>query len=247
MVKINPIRALRRCNLCNEKVEFQSIEDGLGKTLREEGFPFSLADFETLSYKTYSCPNCSSSDRDRMYKLYIDKFENITKKTKILDFAPPARLESYLRSQSNEYRSADLYAKGVDDKVDITNMSGYKDNMFDFFICSHVLEHVSDDQKAMSELNRVLKPSGRGILMTPIINKVGIQDESVSVTNKKERIRRFAQEDHVRLYERKEFINRIKKAGFIVKVYRFWDLGIIDFLKNGITFKSRLYVVSKGK
>lgn len=247
MIKLNIFSVMQRCALCNEKVQFQSIENGLGKTLQEEGFPYNLADFETLSYKTYSCPNCASSDRDRLYKLYIDKFEKIENRTKILDFAPPARLENYLRSCSKKYRSADLYAKGVDDKVDITNMSGYKDNMFDFFICSHVLEHVSDDQKAMSELHRVLKPDGRGIVMAPIINKAGVQDEDPMIKDKKERIQRFAQDDHVRLYERTVFLSRLRRAGFRVRVYRFWNLGIIDCIKNGIAFKSRLYVVSKGE
>ena len=45
---------------------------------------------------------------------------------------------------------------GVDDVVDITDMPMYADGSFDFFICSHVLEHVSDDRRALNELYRIL-------------------------------------------------------------------------------------------
>lgn len=248
MPKLSPGAALYKCIFCHQKVDFTSIEDGLGKELKEAGFPYELGDFETLSYKTYGCPNCGVSDRDRLYKLYIDKYENFTNKTKILDFAPPLQLEQYIRPMSKGYRTADLLVGGVDDKVDITNMrKNYKDNTFDFFICSHILEHVSDDKKALAELCRVLKPGGRGILMTPIINKTGVQDDDPSVKKAAERWRRFAQDDHVRLYEKKVFLERVKATGFNVKEYGFWNLGTVNFIRNGLTFRSRLYIVSKGE
>jgi ubiquinone/menaquinone biosynthesis C-methylase UbiE len=44
----------------------------------------------------------------------------------------------------------------------------FEDNFFDVIICNHVLEHVKDDQKAMSELFRVLNPKGIAILQVPI-------------------------------------------------------------------------------
>ena len=31
----------------------------------------------------------------------------------------------------------------------------FKDNSFDFLLCNHVLEHIEDDQKAISEIYRV--------------------------------------------------------------------------------------------
>jgi len=214
--------------------------------LKSAGFPYSLNDFETLSYKTYICSKCGSSDRDRLYKLYIDKNESFNGKTMILDFAPAPQFENSMRQKFKKYRTADLMIDGVDDKIDITNMKAdYKTDMFNFFICSHVLEHVDDDTRALSELYRVLKPGGRGILMTPIIDKEGIQDEDPRVKSKKERIRRFAQDDHVRLYEKKVFLQRVKDAGFRVRVYGFWNLGPLNLLRNGIGFKSRLYVVEK--
>lgn len=232
------------CNFCNKKSVFRSIENDLREPLEKHGFPYKLSDFETLNYKAYLCPHCGSSDRDRLYKYYIDKFEHFTKNTKILDFAPPKLMENYLRSITDNYRSADLLIDTFDDKVDITKMQ-YKDDTFDFFICSHVLEHVDDDRKALAELYRVLKPGKHGILMTPIINKNGVQDEDSSVSDESERWRRFAQDDHVRLYERSVFLQRVKNAGFDVTVYGSAKLGRINLLRHGISLKSQLYIVSK--
>ncbi len=236
---------LRKCIFCKSSNGFTSIEAGLGASLRNYGFPYNLSDFETLSYKNYECPVCSSSDRDRLYRLYFDKFKNINKKTKILDFAPSQLLSKYLREKSSNYRTADLLIDGVDDKVDITNMTNYKDNTFDFFICSHILEHVDDDNKALSELFRVLKQGGQGILMTPIIDKKNVQDEDPSVTDESERWRRFAQDDHVRLYEKEIFLKRVKSAGFKIHTYSYINLGMWNIIRNGITLKSKLYVVEK--
>lgn len=70
-------------------------------------------------------------------------------------------LSAYLRGRGDlEYRTADLMMSGVDDVVDITDMNSYADGSFDFFICSHILEHVSDDGRALNELYRVLTAGG---------------------------------------------------------------------------------------
>ena len=42
------------------------------------------------------------------------------------------------------------------------------DESFDVIYCSHVLEHVPDDRKAMREFPRVLKRGGWAILLVPI-------------------------------------------------------------------------------
>ncbi len=43
----------------------------------------------------------------------------------------------------------------------------FKNNSFDRIICSEVMEHVSDDRQACSELFRVLKPGGRIAITVP--------------------------------------------------------------------------------
>lgn len=246
---LNAVRSkklLKKCNFCNNRVKFMTIEDTIGAEMKKYGFVYTLKDFETLNYKAFTCPSCGSSDRERLYKLFLENRIEKLKNSKVLDFAPSKIFEKYMREVSKEYRTADLLIDSYDDKVDITNMTKYKDNSFDFFICSHILEHVDNDISALKELYRVLKKDGEGIIMTPIIDKDGVQDEDISITDEAERWRRFAQYDHVRLYEKAVFLSRVKSVGFKVKEYTYKDLGIFNFLNNGISPKSKLYVVRRG-
>ena len=67
----------------------------------------------------------------------------------MLDIAPSAALSRHIRRKYRiRYRTADLYMKNVDDRVDVTSMACYPDGNFGGLICSHVLEHVEDDKKA---------------------------------------------------------------------------------------------------
>lgn len=45
----------------------------------------------------------------------------------------------------------------------------FADSVFDFLICSEVLEHVPDDTSLILECKRVLKPTGELLLSTPFI------------------------------------------------------------------------------
>jgi len=75
-----------------------------------------------------------------------------------------------------------------------------EDNFFDFIICNHVLEHSVDDQKAMRELFRVLRPKGFAILQVPISKKAKETFENFTITSLEEREKYFGQKDHVRIY-----------------------------------------------
>src|SRR5438876_10959977 len=121
----------------------------------------------------------------------------------------------------------------------------YDDNRFDFFICSHVLEHVLDDRKALTEMYRILKPGGKGILMVPIVLTISEIDEDPTVLDEGERWRRFGQNDHVRLYSKEGFIERVANAGFTIHQYGKEFFGEELLTRNGITLKSVLYVVEK--
>ena len=113
------------------------------------------------------------------------------------------------------------------------------------YYCSHVLEHVPDDKKALCELYRILKPQGLGILMVPIILDLAEIDEEPTVIDETERWRRFGQNDHVRLYSKNGFIKRVKDAGFLIHQYGKDYFGEKLFEQNGITNQSILYVVEK--
>lgn len=237
------------CPLCENKVEaFLPIVPYYEENRKKHGYPYSFDDLETLNNRQYTCPFCGALDRDRLYALYLKHFlmEQPSKQISLLDIAPSRPLRRFLWKYSNiNYKSMDLYMNGVDIVGDITDMNTIPDSQFDFFICSHVLEHVPDDQKALSELYRVLKPQGHGILMVPIILKAERIDEDPGVTDESERWRRFGQNDHVRLYSKKGFVERITRAGFTLYQYGSAHFGEDVFALHGITSKSVLYIGTK--
>ncbi len=115
-----------------------------------------------------------------------------------------------------EYVTADLNDPSVDVRMDITNIP-YSDCEFDVIVCSHVLEHVSDDRKAISELFRILKPGGWALLLVPIDPSRKETFEDPTITSPEERLHYFWQEDHVRLYGL-DYRDRLEAAGFIVNI-----------------------------
>ena len=80
-------------------------------------------------------------------------------------------------------------------------------------ICNHVLEHIVDDRKAMSELYRVMKTGGWGILQVPMKNSLASTYEDFSITDPKERQKHFGQYDHVRWYGM-DYFDRLRSVGF---------------------------------
>ena len=85
----------------------------------------------------------------------------------VLHIAPERVFEKKLKQLKNlDYITADLDPGRAMVQMDITNIS-YEDNFFDVILCSHVLEHIPDDRKAMRELYRVLKPGGLGNFTGP--------------------------------------------------------------------------------
>lgn len=231
--------------MCGSRIRYLSVTRGLGSELAMYGFPYSLDQMETLNHRRYICPVCGSVDRDRLYKLYVDRFLPPNGVRRILEFAPSPPLSGYLKSRGDfRYRSADLMMSGVDDVVDITDMPLYTDGSFEFFICSHVLEHVSDDARALNELYRILAPGGVGIVMTPVAPE-GSFDEDPTVTDESERWRRFGQGDHVRLYDRSTLCSRIRKSGFELSALDSSTFGSETFTRHGIAPGSVLYIARK--
>jgi predicted SAM-dependent methyltransferase len=89
-------------------------------------------------------------------------------------------------------------------------------NAFDAIICIHVLEHVTEDRKAMQELFRVLKPGGWALISAPLsLDKITYEDSTI--TSPEERKRAFGEQDHVRVYGY-DLLDRLEESGFRVKL-----------------------------
>lgn len=170
------------------------------------------------------CVVCGSLERHRLLWLFLQKKTDLfeDKSKKILHIAPELCFESRLRKNfGNNYITADLINPNVMVKMDITCIQ-YPEQSFDIILCSHVLEHIQDDQQAMKEIYRVLNNNGFAILIVPISNdKTTFEDPSI--VDPKERLKYFGQEDHVRVYGL-DYIDRLRNAGFKVSVTSVKDL-----------------------
>jgi len=238
------------CPVCESRVNsFLPLEACFQENLVKYGFPFHSDEAETCNVAAYLCPSCEASDRDRLYALFLRDYLMGHGPIQIVDFGPSPPLSAFIRrlieGTEIHYRTADLLTENVDDRVDITNLESYASDQFDFFICSHVLEHVPDDRKALRELHRILKPGGQAILMVPIILSIDHIDEDPDVRDEAERWRRFGQGDHIRLYSRQGFLERVREAGFAVRELGKDFFGAEEFERAGITPQSVLYVVEK--
>lgn len=123
-------------------------------------------------------------------------------------------LDIFKKMENLNYTTADLYSPIVDVKANILELP-FQDNSFDVVFCNHVLEHIEDDSKAMSELFRVMKPGGFGIFQVPQELNRAHTYEDFSITEPEERAKEFGQYDHVRIYG-KDYFERLRKAGFTV-------------------------------
>lgn len=164
------------------------------------------------------CPRCRSLERHRLLYLYLRNRTNLfSQELRVLHFAPEYIFQKTFGSMPNlDYVSADLYSQYAEVKVDIMKIP-YENNSFDVILCSHVLEHVLDDRKAMREMSRVLRPHGWGILQVPIDLTREKTFEDRHIISPEERERVFGQSDHIRIYGR-DYKNRLESAGFTVKV-----------------------------
>jgi len=135
----------------------------------------------------------------------------------MLHVAPETQFEKlFSKVIGDGYITADLFDPRAKVKMDVTVIP-FPADCFDVILCSHVLEHVPDDRKAMRELVRVLKPEGWAAILVPCFPERGKTFEDFSVTEPAERLKLFGQADHVRIYG-SDFVSRLEESGFHVHV-----------------------------
>ncbi|WP_245925720.1 class I SAM-dependent methyltransferase [Algibacter marinivivus] len=207
-----------QCNICDKKLRV----------------------FIKIENEDLLCPFCGSLSRNR--RLWGILKEDNTLKGNVLHFSPSRNLYRKLKKNKHiNYSSSDFENEFLADyKFDITDIN-QKDETFDTIICYHILEHITDDQKAMSELYRILKPNGTIYIQTPF--KKGDIYEDDSITSPEKRLEHFGQEDHVRVYSVDGLKVRLKKNGFKVSVKRFNNS--LNSIYNGFKPSEIVLIVNK--
>jgi predicted SAM-dependent methyltransferase len=195
------------------------------------------------------CPHCRSFDRTRAIWLYFKKTNILNSKLRFLHFAPESNLRKHLKKHlGKNYVTTDLKRKDVDVKSDMTNLV-FADKSFDIIYCSHVLEHIKDDIKAMQELYRVLDFNGSAIIQVPVKGAVTFEDDTI--ISREDRDKYFGHFDHLRYYGR-DIAERLRSCGFdvqeviIPQVINLDDYQIerYNIRKNERMFLCRKFVVS---
>ncbi len=161
-----------------------------------------------FNHRSVICPGCGCLDRYRSLTVILWARTNFfSPDTYVIEVAPCPKFQTYCLQQKNNknYVSFDINRFAME-KADITRMQ-YRDNIADYFVCIHVLEHIEKDTQALKEILRVLKPGGQAILQVPA-------DWDA------EKTREYSCPDprntgHVRQYG-KDFAQRISLSGFEV-------------------------------
>ena len=236
----------RKCNCCGEKVYYRPISSYY--TVLWEKYGINNRVLETINREEYTCPCCMSCDRDRLIIAFFERLEldRLIHTEKLLQIAPSAAIEHwiYANCPAVTYESTDLYMKNVSFRSDVQDMFMVEDESYDYFVCSHVLEHVQNDRQAMKELYRILKEDGIGLFLVPVYLDDDHIDEAWGLSEE-ENWRRFGQGDHCRSYVREELAERLQEAGFMVHPVGKDFFGEAVFRECGLTDTSTLYVLTK--
>lgn len=166
--------------------------------------------------KNEKCPKCKSFKRHRFIYCFLEHQGLLDiSNLRVLHIAPErCFLKTFEKMWGKNYITADLNAKNVKMEMDITKVQ-IKDETFDFILCNHVLEHIEDDKRALSELFRLLKKGGKVVVTVPISGEKTFED--FKIKDPKERLKYFGQKDHVRKYGL-DIVKKLAKVGFEVKI-----------------------------
>ncbi|MBW1818379.1 MAG: class I SAM-dependent methyltransferase [Deltaproteobacteria bacterium] len=134
---------------------------------------------------------CAASRRDRVVAVGMDiNFDDAKEARKRLQY------EKALGAQAG--MGATLVA-------DITRLP-FRDHAFDLVICSEVLEHIPDEERAIDELARVVK-KGRDL----VVSVPRYLPERICWALSTDYYR--ANGGHIRIYRKKELVRRLEGAG----------------------------------
>jgi SAM-dependent methyltransferase len=193
------------------------------------------------------CPYDLTLERHRLMWLYLKRETDFftAQNLKVLHIAPEQCFLPHFKTQKIlDYMTADLVSPIADMHFDLHDIP-LEDSQYDVVFCNHVMEHVDDPIRCMSELQRVMKPGGWAIMQVPqdVTRKETYED--ASITSPSEREKHFWQKDHVRLFGL-DYPQWLEKAGFTVDEFdmnKTWEPTEVE--KYRLMSKEILYIARK--
>lgn len=193
------------------------------------------------------CPRCDAHPRHRLLWMFLVKtrVELFEASMALLHIAPETcYLRQFKRQRKLHYVTADIASPIADCRLDLCRMP-FLTESFDVILCNHVLEHISDDRKAMQELFRVLKPGGWAVLQVPVDRHRRTTFEDGTICQPDERERIYGQRDHVRVYGL-DYRERLESTGFNVDVIDFVaGVGNEEVVRCGLDNDEDIYLCKK--
>lgn len=189
------------------------------------------------------CPRCNAKARHRRLWLYLrDETGLFDSKQRVLDVGPAPGLARALAGRGR----LDYVAVGTEKDTPRMSFLGdvralpFADDSFDVTLCQHVLEHVDDDRRSLSEIRRVTKQGGWAVISVPL-NLDGATHEDPSITDPAERERLFGEPGHVRLYGR-DLAERLQDAGFDIEFHHADEIPADQCERHGLRRDEHLFV-----
>jgi SAM-dependent methyltransferase len=221
--------------------------------------PYTLPEYVTFfgqalqcvgsDVENFSCPVCQSFDRERHLLIFVQFFPKLAEAISggnVLHFAPERYFSQWIKNlKPANYVKADLQFRAPDwVEMSIENIK-YSDDYFDLVVANHVLEHVLDDNQAIREVTRALKPGGHAILQTPYSALLPSSIMEIDPSSEVTRQVLFGERDHFRLYGQDVF-SRISRYGLRLVGGTHEQLGIaVDCTKLGINPKEPFFLFEK--
>ena len=196
--------------------------------------------------KNVLCPHDLTLERHRLMWLFLQSKTNFfsSDKLDLLHIAPEQCFLPLFKKQKNlNYLTGDLESPIADIHFDLHDIP-LEENRFDVVFCNHVMEHVKDPIRCMTELYRVMKPNGWAIMQVPQDHQRELTYEDPNITSPEEREKHFWQKDHLRLFG-KDYPNWLEKAGFQVEHFPVSDLFNNDEIAQYRLQKSEILYLAK--
>ncbi len=168
------------------------------------------------------CPVCQSQIRHRFLITYLKSRPELLfgRKRKLLHLAPEDFLRRFwLKIPDLEVVFGDFRPERYSFKVEHVNLLkvNFPDASFDALVCNHVLEHIVEDEKAISEIYRILKPGAWALITLPIYGEKTYEKPGLDANG---RIFEYGIHDHMRL-NGLDVVQKFENAGFKVTTESF--------------------------